>query len=244
MSYPYRIAKELEFEASLAQVWNAIATGPGIDSWFIGHSDVEPQEGGDISFFLGDHTTVGTVTTWEPLKRFSYRSAESPDGSSIAFDYLIEGRDGGSTMLRVVQSGALDDNWEAEYDALDNRWNVYLHTIGEYLEHFDGKIPQTIDAAGAQADSEDTAWEVLKTGLGITGSPALGDTIRLPVADKDGVIDYVEEKAVIGVRTSDGLYRFCGRFGGMTVSHRIFSDDFDQAEAQRAWQAWLIDLYA
>jgi uncharacterized protein YndB with AHSA1/START domain len=220
MSYPYRIAKELEFDASLAQVWDAIATGHGTDSWF-----------------------VGTVTAWEPPKRISYRSAESPDGSAIAFDYLIEARDGGSTMLRIVQSGVLDDNWEAEYDALDKGWNIYLHTIGEYLEHFDGKIPQTINAIGAHTDDEDKAWEVLMTGLGITGSPALGDMIHLPVADEDGVVDYVDEKTVIGVRTSDGLYRFSGWFGGMTVGHHIFADDFDQVQAQRAWQAWLLDLY-
>jgi hypothetical protein len=131
MSYPYRIANELESDASLAQVRAAIATGPGIDSCFIGHSDVESQEGGNVSFSLGGYTTVGTVTTWEPLKRLSHRSAESLDGSRIAFDYLIEGRDGGTTMLRIVQSGALDDNWEAEYDALDRGRNVHLHTIGE-----------------------------------------------------------------------------------------------------------------
>jgi len=118
MSYPYRIANKLEFDASLAQIRDAIATGPGIDSLFIGHGDAEPQERGNVSFSLGDYTVVGTVGTWEPLNRFSCRGTECPGGSCVAFDFLIEGRDGGSTMLRLVQSGALDDNWEAEYDAL------------------------------------------------------------------------------------------------------------------------------
>jgi len=53
---------------------------------------------------------------------------------------------------------------------------------------------------------------VLKNGLGITGTPTAGDPIHLPIADEDGVVDYVETGNVIGVRTSDGLYRFSGRF--------------------------------
>ena len=30
----------------------------------------------------------------------------------MAFEYLIEGRDGGSTVLRLVHSGMLGDDWE------------------------------------------------------------------------------------------------------------------------------------
>lgn len=244
MSHSFQIAKEFEFDASPEQVWDAIATGPGIDAWFMGHSEVEPKEGGDVTFSLGDFTTVGTVTAWEPLKRFAYRSEEGPDGAFMAFDYLVEGRDGGTTVLRMVQSGVLDDNWEAEYDALEKGWNLYLHTIGEYIEHFDGRPSQTVDAHGAQADDEDKAWELLKSGLGVTTTPKTGDTVHLPVADTDGVVDYVEEKAIIGVRTSDGLYRFSGRFGGMSLGHHIFAEQFDKAEAARAWQSWLTELYA
>jgi len=244
MTHSYQLAKELEFSASPEQVWDAIATGPGTDAWFMGHTEIDPQKGGDVKFTLGDFTTVGTVTAWEPNKRFTYRSAEFPDGSFMAFDYLIEGRDGGTTVLRMVQSGTIDNNWEAEYDALDKGWNLYLHTIGEYIEHFDGQKPQAVDVHGAEAADEDSAWAVLKNGLGITGTPTAGDSIHLPVADEDGVVDYVETGNVIGVRTSDGLYRFSGRFGGMSIGHHIFADDFDQAEAEKAWQAWLIDLYA
>ena len=244
MSHSFQIAKELELDASPEQVWDAIATGPGIDAWFVGHSDAQPTEGGDVTFSLGDFTTVGTVTAREPLKRFAYRSAAGPDGEFMAFDYVIEGRNGGSTVLRMVQSGMLGDDWEAEYDALEKGWTLYLHTIGEYIEHFQGRPSQTVDIHGAQADDEDKAWELLKRGLGVTGTPALGDTIHLPVVDTDGVVDYVEEKAIIGVRTSDGLYRFSGRCGSMSLGHHIFADGFDKATAAQAWQSWLTDLYA
>jgi uncharacterized protein YndB with AHSA1/START domain len=244
MSHSFQLAKEFEFEASPEQVWDAIATGPGIDAWFMGHSEVEPAEGGAVTFSLGDFSTEGTVTTWNPHKQFAYRSAELPDGSFMSFEYLIEGRDGGSTVLRMVQSGVLDDNWEAEYDALDKGWNLYLHTISEYLEHFTGQTPKTVDAMGAQAADEESAWALLKSGLGLNGSPTPGDSVHLPVVDEDGVIDYVDTPTAIGVRTTDGLYRFSGRFGGMSVGHHIFDADLDQAAAEKSWQSWLIDLYA
>jgi uncharacterized protein YndB with AHSA1/START domain len=242
MPHSFQIAKEFEFDASPEQLWDAVATGPGIDAWFMGHSEVEPRAGGDVRFSLGDFTTVGTVTAWEPLRRFAYRSAAGPDGEFMAFDYLIDGRDGGTTVLRMVQSGMLGDDWEAEYDALERGWNLYLHTIGEYISHFDGRTLRAVSAHGAQADDEDKAWELLLTGLGRTATPALGDTIRLPVIDRDGVVDYVEEKAFIGVRTDNGLYRFAGRLGGMSLGHHILADG--DGHDTDAWHRWLIDLYA
>jgi uncharacterized protein YndB with AHSA1/START domain len=33
--------QEVELDASPEQVWEAIATGPGIDSWFMGRNEVE-----------------------------------------------------------------------------------------------------------------------------------------------------------------------------------------------------------
>jgi hypothetical protein len=48
----------------------------------------------------------------------------------------------------------------------------------------------------------------------------------------------------LGVRTSDGLYRFIHGLGGTVVlGHHIFSD-VDQQETERAWQSWLTRLFA
>jgi uncharacterized protein YndB with AHSA1/START domain len=142
MSHEFQIAKEFEYDASPEQVWDAIATGPGVDGWFIGHSEFEPRAGGEVRFSIGDLTTVGTVTAWQPRKRFAYHGAAGPVGEIVAFDYQIEGRDGGSTVLRIVQSGVLGDDWEAEYDALEKGWNRYLHTLGEYIETFGRPSPR------------------------------------------------------------------------------------------------------
>ena len=67
------------------------------------------------------------------------RTATAADGRFMAFEYLIEGRAGGSTVLRVVHSGLLGDDWQDEYDALRRGWPFHLHTLREYLTHFPGR---------------------------------------------------------------------------------------------------------
>ena len=91
----------------------------------MGHNEVEPHGGGAVRHSLMGSTQTSTVTAWEPAKRFSHQSAEGPDGTFMAFDYLIEGRQGGSTVLRLVHSGFLGGDWEAQYDALKKGDGMY-----------------------------------------------------------------------------------------------------------------------
>src|ERR1700743_843259 len=98
MSHDFEIADELTLDATPEQVWEAISTGPGIDSWFMGRNEVEPRAGGSYRHSLKGSGETATVTGWEPGKRFAYQSRENPaDGTFMAFDYLVEGREGGST---------------------------------------------------------------------------------------------------------------------------------------------------
>lgn len=247
MSNEFQLTKEIEIEASPEELWDAIATGPGINAWFIGRSEVEPGPGGAVKFTLGDFTTAGTVTQWDPPKRFAYRGADLPDGSFMAFEYVVEGREDGSAVLRMVQSGVLDDNWEAEVEALDKGWDLYLHTLSQYLEHFRGSASTTVCLEGAmQAADEEKAWAILTGGLGLSGTVNEGDQVRLTVPGVppvEGVVDYVHAPTAIGVRTSDGLFRFTGRYGSLGVGHHIFTGNVDERKAEEAWQSWLTGLY-
>jgi uncharacterized protein YndB with AHSA1/START domain len=138
MPHEFELRKEITLDATPEQVWEAIATGPGIDGWFMGRNQVEPREGGRTSMTIGGHTEEGVVTVWEPGRRFAYR-AGNPDAEWMAFEWLIEGRDDGARVPRLVQSGVLGDNWETEYDALGTGWDTYLHQLAQYLAHFRGR---------------------------------------------------------------------------------------------------------
>ena len=42
MGRPFENRREAEVPATPDEVWAAIASGPGIDSWFMGRSEVRP----------------------------------------------------------------------------------------------------------------------------------------------------------------------------------------------------------
>jgi uncharacterized protein YndB with AHSA1/START domain len=67
---------EFEVPGTPEQVWQAIATGPGISSWFA-PAEVEEREGGAVAFHLGPGMdSAGIVTGWEPPRRFAYEERD------------------------------------------------------------------------------------------------------------------------------------------------------------------------
>lgn len=244
MAREFELRKEVAFDATPEQVWDAIATGPGITSWFMTH-EVDPREGGTVRLTVGEFTAESTVTAWEPPHRFAVRGDEGPDGTVHAFEYLIEGREGGSSVLRFVHSGFLGDDWGAEYEGQSSLgWDMYLHTLGQYLTHFPGRTATYVYAEGPQAAPGQSAWEITTRGLGLNREVAQGDQVRLTphgLPSIEGVADYVRP-SFLGVRTGDVLYRFHGRPDSVAVGHHVFSD-VDQKESDRAWQSWLDRLF-
>ena len=98
MGHQFEQHQDAEVPASPDDVWAAIATGPGIDSWFMGRNEVQPGPGGTVRTVFGEYAPELAVTGWDPARRFAYRSGEAPDGRFIAYEFLIEGRAGGSTV--------------------------------------------------------------------------------------------------------------------------------------------------
>jgi hypothetical protein len=194
---------------------------------------------------IGGHTEEGVVTGWEPGRRFAHRGG-NPDAEWMAFEWLIEGRDDGTCVLRLVQSGVLGDDWETEYDALGKGWDMYLHQLAQYLEHFRGRPATPVTVMHPGAGDPDHAWSVLWAGLGLEGPAVEGDKVRLTpegLDPVDGVVDYVSPMAV-GVRGDDALYRFIRGFdGSVAVGHHLYAGDGDPEEAERAWQGWLARLF-
>ncbi|HVH24285.1 MAG TPA: SRPBCC domain-containing protein, partial [Pseudonocardia sp.] len=173
------LIKIVELDASPEQVWQAIATGPGISTWFVPHQ-VEPGPGGAMSAQFGAGNDVtGRILVWEPERRIVFGAAETPpEGTAdYAFEFLVEGRDGGGTVLRFVQSGFLDEGWEDEYSSLDTGWDLFFGNLRSYLTHFAGQpVHNVVTMAFVQGSGAD-AWKVLLPALGLTGRPEVGDTL-------------------------------------------------------------------
>jgi uncharacterized protein YndB with AHSA1/START domain len=240
--------KQVELDATPEQVWEAIATGPGIDSWFMGRNQVE---GGVVRTAFGGYNPESAVTASEPLKRFAYRTDEAPDGRFMAYEFLIEGRESGSTVLRMVVNGFLPgDDWEAEYEAMTKGGDMFFRTLVEYLTHFAGRTATPVTAFGPPVADWERAWATLRAELGLTGTVSEGDRARFtpdgteptegPV---EGTVFFVNSQT-LGIRTDGALYRFLQGFGGsMVVAHNVFTE-IDPQRAERAWQNWLDRVFA
>jgi uncharacterized protein YndB with AHSA1/START domain len=242
MSHDFEIADDIILDATPEQVWEAIATGPGVDSWFMGHTEIEPREGGTNSLDMMD--TMGfvqksTITAWEPGKRLAFREG-SPDGTFTAFEYLLEGRDGGSTVLRFVHNGILGGDWEAQYDGL----KVYLKQLATYLKYFPGRhATRNLFLVGPAVSDDERAWSRFATALSLTGDITQGAPVRLNVPGlpaTDGVVEFLSKPHFVGVRTPHGIHMLIkGYQDALVVGYHGFSDDEDQKEIESAWRSWL-----
>jgi hypothetical protein len=229
MGKEFEIRREVELPATPEAVWEAVATGPGTASWLF------PEEPGPDAKVESD-----------PPHRFAVRT-EGPGGFN-AIEFVIEGREGGTTLLRYVHSGVFDEeSWDAQYDAVDQHTDFYLHTLGQYLEHFSPRTATYVGDGpgglnGPEASMIPDAFDTLKQALGVSSE---GDRVRVPNDDADGVVDYLRGP-FLGIRTDEALYRFFGRnaFGGpvgMSIHH---FGDVDAAAAGETWTRWLGGVYA
>ncbi|HEY1574206.1 MAG TPA: SRPBCC domain-containing protein [Pseudonocardiaceae bacterium] len=251
MTHPFEINDQVTINATPDEVWDAIATGPGIDSWFMGHSEVEPREGGRNSMTLFGSTSGSTVTAWEPGRRFAFRSDENPeDGTFMAFEYLVEGRGDGSTLVRFVHSGLLaGDDWEAEYDALREGDPMYLKKLAVYVEHFAGRhATHNLFLPGSPVADRSAVWSAFTSVLGVTDEVTEGAkvSVALPGHPADeGVVAVADSPHYVLIRTADGIYLLEHGFQDRVVFvYHGFGESIDEQELQSAAQSWLSTAFA
>jgi uncharacterized protein YndB with AHSA1/START domain len=229
-----------EVPASPAEVWAAIATGPGIDSWFMGRNEVKAGAGGTVRTVFGQYTPELEITGWDPDRRFAYGSVRDADGRFIAYEFLIEGRAGASTVLRTVTSGFLPgEDWADEFEAMTLGGELYFRTLVEYLTYFAGRFATPVLAFGPPGTDWSRDRSLLCRELGLTETPGRGDPVRLDGEAEDGIVYFANAHA-IGVRTADALYRFMRGFAKPVIAaHHLFGSDADADQARHAWEAWL-----
>ncbi|OLF17818.1 SRPBCC family protein [Actinophytocola xanthii] len=244
MGHEFTQEDRLEVEATPEQVWQGIATGPGIDSWFMGRNEVD-QANGVVRQSFGGYEPEHRITAWEPERRLAYRS-DAPDGRFIAYEFLIEGREQASTVLRMVTSGFLPgDDWADEYEAMRAGGQIFFATLSTYLAHFAGRTALPLTAAGPAVQDWPATWRRLGQAFGLAGAPAAGDRVSFEpdgLPPVDGEVFFVNGQTV-GVRTDDALYRFLAGFHGPLIAcHCLFTPGLTEADrdaTEQAWQSWL-----
>src|SRR5688572_17333928 len=131
MTHEFEIRQEFTVDATPEEVWEAIASGPGVDSWLMGRTEVDSAQKSNRFTMFGAVST-GTITVWEPGHHYAWHEDPNPDGTFTAYEWLIEAQDGGSSVVRVVHSGLLGEDWEAEYNGLSLGDQAHVKKLAAY----------------------------------------------------------------------------------------------------------------
>jgi uncharacterized protein YndB with AHSA1/START domain len=173
---------------------------------------------------------------------------EGPDGWFNQLEHVVEPLEGGRAKLHYVHSGIFTDDWDQQYDGASKHTEFYLHTLGQYLKHFDGKPVVFADIQAPEKSRTPDGFVQLKKALGVDAA-SQGDSVELEldgVGQLSGEVDFANEH-FLGLRTANAMYRFFGRnyFGGpvgMTVHD--FSGRADSEVLAEVWGQFLDTVYA
>lgn len=159
------------------QVWQAMATGPGMSAWFTPTS-VEEHVGGAIRFdFGGGMSSQGTVTRWEPPRRLDYAEHNwNGDAPPVATEIVITARSGSRCVVRMVHSlFTTSDSWDGELESFEAGWPGYFEVLRLYLAEFAGRKSACARAMATSPQGEREAWTRMTAALGLAGAD-VGET--------------------------------------------------------------------
>ena len=126
---------EVEVPGTPEEVWRAIATCQGISSWFVPTRSEERAGGQEVSNFGPGMDSSSTITSWEPPRRFVTEGVMGAPGSpTVATEWTVEARSGGTCIVRVVHSlFASTDDWDDQLDSLEQGWPAIFRILRRYL---------------------------------------------------------------------------------------------------------------
>ena len=177
------IELEVEVAGTPEEVWRAIATGPGITSWYVPHT-VEERAGGIATASFGpapEMQITGRVAAWDPPRRIVFDGGEGVEG--FAFEWTIEARAGGTCVVRLVNSGfGSGAEWDEQYDAMTEGWRLFLLNLELHLAHFRGRIAVPMLPTAGWSATPDEAWARLCRALGLPTDAVAGDRVAATAA--------------------------------------------------------------
>ena len=187
---------EVEIPGSPEEVWRAIATGPGISSWYVPHT-VEERYGGAATASFGPEPEMqieGRVAAWDPPRRVVFDGGEGVEG--LAFEWTIEALDGGTCVVRLLNSGFdSGEEWDALYEGMSEGWQLFLLNLRLHMEHFRGRTATASLPTAMWSGTRDELWTALANALGIPSAPAVGERIEVTASDAPALAGTVADVA-------------------------------------------------
>jgi len=253
----HSVEVETEVPGTPEEVWRAIATGPGISAWFV-PTRLEEREGGAIVLDFGPGMeSEAVIKVWDPPRRFVAENKEGmgPGSPTVADEWTVEAKSGGTCRVRVVHSWfASTDDWDNQFEAVEQGWPAFFRILKIYLAHFRGQASDLIPLMAMSPESKSAVWSRL---LGSLGFGRLAEGQRVETAHGAprlaGVVDRVvdKEREELFIRLEEptsGVAHLSPMTMGnqvcLSVRLYLYGAQASAVAAREApaWQAWIDGL--
>ena len=236
--------------ATPLDAFSAFTTRDATSAW-IWPIAYEPCVGGREGGLSGGEG--GAVTVWEPGRALSTR-VEGDNDWYNQLDYVLTPTADGQTHLSYTHSTVFPEDFDTQLEACTLHTDLYNHSLGEYLAHFNGRAGTATILDGPDTSATANAFGTVLHALSLSTPPTLGEQTQFDVpgiGSISAVVDYATD-TFLGLRDADTLYRVFGRgrWGwptGISI-HRIAPAGAsalpEDASHDAAWQAWLDGLFA
>ena len=248
---------EVEVPGTPEEVWQAIATGPGISSWFV-PTTFEEHDGTPVavtSNFGPGMESRAVMTAWDPPRMFAAQGEGWGGSPPIATEWSVEARPGGVCVVRVVHSlFASTDDWDNQLEGTESGWPGFFRTLRIYLTHFRGQRSAIMQFVAPAPGTEAEAWDTLTAALGLSGASA-GQRWTAPagVPALSGVAEYVSRSPHDALLRLDGPINGVAALGAFDMGGQsmvalnlyLYGDQAAALVARETplWQAWLKERF-
>ena len=247
------VQSEVEVPGTPEDVWQAIATGPGISSWFV-PTTFEERDGTPVAVTMNfgpGMESRAAVTASDPPRMFAAQGEGWGGSPPIATEWTVEARAGGVCLVRVVHSlFASTDDWDGQLEGTEHGWPGFFRTLRIYLTHFRNQRSALMQFVIPVPGTEAEAWDTLTAALAVKGvSVGARWTTPAGVPALGGVAEYLSQSphdALLRLDTPGPGVAALGAFSmgsqsmvALSVYH--YGDRADETAAREtpAWNAWI-----
>ncbi len=234
------------------EVWKAIATGPGMSSWFVPSTSEERVGGTATCNFGPGMESVALIKEWNPPHSFVAEAEEGP--GTVATEWIVEAQKGGTCVVRVVHRWfASTDGWDNQFEGHTYGWQAFFRILKLYLTHFPGQRSSAFQLAAFSSSPMPETWGTLMHSLGIEResrqvTPMPGAPTLSGVVESLGVESHPELLVRLDKPAPGLAHFFAMPMGGQVlVSVRFYLYGDQGAKTAPAcegeWTTWLADHF-
>ena len=255
-----RVAEtSVEVSGTPEEVWKAIATSNGISSWFM-PTTVEEHNGKGVSVSVNVMPGMdfkSPIVEWNAPHSFTTTAEGFSEGAPpFATQWIVEARDGGKSVVRIVQSlFATTDDWDEHLNAGVDSMGGFFKTLQIYMEHFRNQHSAVHQFRAPAVGTDAESWDALTSAFGLKGmNVGQSFNAQAGVPELRGVVEYFTsepydallriEKPARGV-AAVGIAGYPGGPSSVGFNLYLYGDDADASMARLVpvWEAWFQETF-